>query len=469
MPSSLIDTRQDAHLHLKNLMTQNAANISGNTTNITSNTTNISNFRQTVLSGTATKSGTDKVYIPVSEYTACSTVPSLSNSMRLWCNGTFETLILTKDTGAGNNITVSVDKCLSGNNPSTGGNWTVVRTRAGVPYTAYSLFTIDLVADPNDNPITFLAGDYVRVSITDTLTNSSIVQATLSVLSRVWELSTFFTSDPNGMFEDNSGQNFNIQDSGTGTGKTGGFNSQNSSLYGSDKYLYFNGYDSAAELVHKYCPLPTSITPCVDVDYSIAKVDHWVEQGRYIRSKTLAQMDAPVSSWEQLKEITISWIAGSNDNGGDKPDMHRVNAGEPNQTGLPTDGYDGDYHSREDLYVQFFDNNDLPIGERFVLWKPKPDLTTAQLNPSRTGGHPPGTPNPFSVLLPLYTYPDAGGFSVGAVLPLNQYYFTATVINAAHFNTDLALAKFFVIRQTRHTSSSDNYGVNYVNLNFLSS
>jgi len=379
--------------------------------------------------------------------------------MRLWCNGTFKTLTLTKDIGGA--ITVSVDKCLSSDAPDVSGSWTTIWTETEAYASPYSLFS-KAVTDASENLFTFLAGDYVRVSITAASAAASIIEVSLSAIPLIWSESTFFSAGSNAIFEE-TGHNFIIASSGDGSGNNTGFKSTNSP-YSSPTYAFFAGKNEESTLVRRYCPLPISIAPCVDIDQSIAP-PYLNKLGRYIRSKTLAQMNVTVSSWKKLKNITISWIAGTGTNGADKPDLHRMNDGEPNQTGLPTDGYDGDYHSREDLYVEFFDNNDLPIGERFRLWKPKSDLTLAELNPSRPGGHPPGTPNPFSVHGVYYTYPDVGGLppTGGAS---DEKEFTTTIISAADFNTDLYFAKFFVIRQTRYTDVLDNYGVKYVNLEF---
>ena len=236
----------------------------------------------------------------------------------------------------------------------------------------------------------------------------------------------------NELFE-NTDHHISVVNSGTGNGKTGGFVSTNSP-YSSPTYALFGGTgtEDPYPLIQRHCPNePTSsISPCVDPDYSIVTPSYWKLQGRYMRSKTLAQMDVSPSSWEQLKEITITWIAGTNSNGGDRPDMHRFNEGDANKTGLPTDGADGDYHERESLYVEFFNHSDAPMGKRFYLWQPKRQLTLAELNPISDGGHPPGTPNPLSVLSTLYTYPDAGGLPASGGAASGSL-FTTTVISAA--------------------------------------
>jgi hypothetical protein len=267
---------------------------------------------------------------------------------------------------------------------------------------------------------------------------------------------TYFSvgASSNRIFHD-IGHHYNIVSSGSGTGKTGGFNSS-SSPFGSPAYASFGGTSDPdpLELSQRYCPNhPTSsLSPCVDPDDTIVTELEWNKQGRYIKSKTLAELNVTPVSWGRLKDITITWIAGSGTNGGDKPDIFAFNAVSPNQTGLPTDGPMGDYRCRENLYVQFFNWNNLPMGSRFILWKTKPDLILTDLNANTPGGHSPVTPNPWSAE-PTIVYPSTE--------------FTTTVISAAEFNIDLSLAKFFVIRQTRHTALLDNYGIKYVNLEFV--
>ena len=268
--------------------------------------------------------------------------------------------------------------------------------------------------------------------------------------------STYFSvgASSNSIFQD-VGHHYDIVSSGSGAGNAGGFKSVNSP-FGSPAYASFGGTSDPdpLDLSQRYCPnqATSSVTPCVDPDYAIVTELEWNKQGRYIKSKPLAELNVSPVSWGRLKNITITWIAGSGANGGDKPDIFAFNAGSANQTGLPTDGPMGDYRCRENLYVQFFDWNNLPIGKRSILWKTKPDLTLAALNANTPGGHTVGTPNPWSAD-PTNEYPSSE--------------FTTTVINAEEFNTDLASAKFFVIRQTRHTALLDNYGIKYVNLEFV--
>ena len=201
------------------------------------------------------------------------------------------------------------------------------------------------------------------------------------------------------------------------------------------------------------CPSTLHITP----DPSVVLQSNWSIQGRYLRSKNFKDMRLSpkplypggdlqttnvghfVKSWEQLIDIKITWIAGNNTNGGDRPDLHAFNISSTNPV--------GDYRTPENLYVQFFDHNNQAMGQEIGLWKPKRDLTPAEAaayaaNPNIN----PWTP------IPLNTY------------PLNV--FTETTISSSDFNIDLSLANFFIIRQLRHTDKWDNYAVKHVEINF---
>ena len=198
---------------------------------------------------------------------------------------------------------------------------------------------------------------------------------------------------------------------------------------------------------------------------SIVSNSNWWRQGRYLRSKTIAELDIHqyVSGWKDMEEMTVVWIAGNNNNGGDKPDMHTFNNSNcpssnplcialsgnqayPNQTGLPTDTIGGDYKMRENLYIQFFDSSKNPVGGRVYLWKTKRDLTAAELLANTPTTLNPWTPIP------------------GNVYPSDK--FAATTIKKSQFSNQLSNASFFVIRQERHTAKLDNYGVKFVSMTF---
>ena len=178
--------------------------------------------------------------------------------------------------------------------------------------------------------------------------------------------------------------------------------------------------------------------------------------GRYLRSKTLGEMNLSkkigpttlrVTSWSQLVEMTVHWIAGNGSNGGDKPDVKPIHGSlvPPN-----------DFRTSEDLGVEFFDANKGPIGTPRVLFAPKREPTAAEvafaaaqipaISQYSTIGIPPNLPpNP----LKIYSG--------------NQ--FTTTTIKASEFG-NLLHSTFFVIGQPRHTDILDNYGIKHVRLKF---
>lgn len=209
------------------------------------------------------------------------------------------------------------------------------------------------------------------------------------------------------------------------------------------------------------CPSTLHVTP----NAAIVPQSDWGKKGRYLRSKSVGEMvinpqemypggqlqptsDAELlKNWNQLIDMKITWIAGNNNNGGDRPDMHAFNSDDPNQTGLPTEGPLGDYRNTESLYVQFFDHNNLAMGQEFALWKTKRDPTPAEI----------------ATALADPTLNAWSSISVN-IYPSNV--FTETTIGAADFGIDLSQAKFFIIRQYRHTDKWDNYAIKHVELNF---
>ena len=192
---------------------------------------------------------------------------------------------------------------------------------------------------------------------------------------------------------------------------------------------------------------------------------NWNKRGRYIISKPLSSMairfggnQYKVSSWNQLKTMTIVWIAGSNDNGGDRPDVGAainynstiVSDGGPpytfNWAAVPP------LRTREDLFVDFLDEDYNSLGIR-NLWKTKPDPTLAQLLEARTitPAHPNGQ-SVWSLVGSTFTYPDDK--------------FTTTTIDASSLDIDLTKVKYFAIRQYYNTHYLDTFGVKYVQLDF---
>ena len=172
-------------------------------------------------------------------------------------------------------------------------------------------------------------------------------------------------------------------------------------------------------------------------------------QGRFIQSKTLSEMNigkqkgnskTKISSWEQLEEITIVWIAGNGSNGGDKPDVKKINSGFNEIYG---------FRKPERLSIEFFDvANKCMSNSRKILFDTKErDPTQAEIA-SALAAPPPNS---------IY-----GNIS-SIIYQGNK--FTTSVIKASEFG-DLSKASTFVIGQPRHTSILDNYGIKFVSLKF---
>ena len=190
-------------------------------------------------------------------------------------------------------------------------------------------------------------------------------------------------------------------------------------------------------------------------------------QGRYLRSKPIKELNLPtiksaenkdihIKSWDDLAELKIVWIAGNNKNGADAPDVQEWMA----SAGIV-------YPRRpEDLYVEFYDANNLPVGSEIILWKTKREPTQAEHAAAvniptsaysfyyfnnvhyKYGLQP---ISPFYTSEPLNWAPDG------------KYWSMATIDTS---RLDLKTASFFIIKQRRHTALLDNYGVKHVELKF---
>jgi hypothetical protein len=292
--------------------------------------------------------------------------------------------------------------------------------------------------------------------------------------------SYFNPNQENGIFNMAGAQKVNIVPSGTGLGYGGaagtvplfvpphygnyaghvstnygmvGFNSQNEP-YKSDHYASLSDNQQLG-IIKTSSPWPTFVSD-----------DIWNKRGRYIISKPLSSMNIRfgenpnlVSSWSQLKTMTIVWIAGSNDNGGDRPDVgtavnYQTTIVAPPLPSPPIFNWATvpPLRTREDLFVDFLDEDYNSLGIR-NLWKTKPDPTLAQLLQARTLT----ALNPFgqsvwSLVGSTFTYPDDK--------------FTTTTINASSLNIDLTKVKYFAIRQNYNTAYLDTFGIKYVQLDF---
>lgn len=135
------------------------------------------------------------------------------------------------------------------------------------------------------------------------------------------------------------------------------------------------------------------------------------------------------------------WCAGNNENGGDKPDVKKIN-----------DNILQEWQSfrvAENLGIEFYDNNNNCIGNPITLWATKREPTADEYITAFIANISPFDAASFGNPLQLY---------IG-----NQ--FTTTVIKREAFG-NLNNASFFTIGQPRHTDTKDNYGVKYVGLKF---
>jgi len=167
----------------------------------------------------------------------------------------------------------------------------------------------------------------------------------------------------------------------------------------------------------------------------------WNHATRYLISKHISSINIEgVSSWDQLKNVTITWIAGDNTNGGDKPDVKAF-------SDVSLNGWQWvpPLRRAENLSAEFLDEDFNSIA-KVDLWKTKQDPTTAEILAAVAAG--------VSVYasLPSYTY-------VGTS-------FTSTTINYDSFGVSLINAKYFLIRQAGNTGRLDNYGVSDVRFDF---
>ena len=272
---------------------------------------------------------------------------------------------------------------------------------------------------------------------------------------------TNFASGANKIFvEGNSNHHINIVTSGTGTGNAGGFDS---SMYplSTQYYAAFTGTGTQDPntLHQNYHP----------------GLDQFVSsQGRYLRSKPIKELNLPtiksaenkdihIKSWDDLAELKIVWIAGRSfkpsdnlpANGADSPDVREWMS----SAGIV-------YPRRpEDLYVEFYDANNLPVGSEIILWKTKREPTPAEYAFAATSTTLSAyDTTQFNNI--LYKYGDPSPFYTSEPLnwALDGKFWSMATIDTSRF--DLKTASFFIIKQRRHTGLLDNYGVKHVELKF---
>ena len=160
-------------------------------------------------------------------------------------------------------------------------------------------------------------------------------------------------------------------------------------------------------------------------------------------SKKIGPVTLRVTSWSQLVEMTVCWIAGNNDNGGDRPDVKPIYG---DSWFAPSD-----FRTQEDLGVEFFDANNGPVGTPRVLFAPKREPTPTEVAFAA------------AQIPPISQYDEVTFGNPTEIYSGNQ--FTTTTIKASEFG-NLLHSTFFVIGQPRHTALLDNYGIKHVSLKF---
>jgi len=274
--------------------------------------------------------------------------------------------------------------------------------------------------------------------------------------------SVFAPGQPNRMFED-SAHHVLIVPSGSGQGKPHpssfgtllggaqqwhhpvGQNSSNLGIVGFDSLSrpYPAPYYASFSNTGDSDPHQLHATP----DAAIVSQAYFSQKGRYLKSRSLRSIipDTGNIEYDILDSISVTWIAGNGNNGGDTPDIFAFNANANNSTGLATDGPLGDFRGGENLYVQLFSKDNQPLGVPVFLWKTKPDPTAAQLAAAAAD-------------------PNINVWSINPVTLYPSREFTTTVIPVSEFQATPGVDDFFVIRQTAHTAFLDNYGVKHVEL-----
>lgn len=274
---------------------------------------------------------------------------------------------------------------------------------------------------------------------------------------------TFHSSSENTMFNMGLSHHIDVVHSGTGLGNPGagsiGTVNGPNGLQGfkSNNYPEPTSQYAALSLSGNAYPIPyVSMRDNNEAHRTLLQLPNGTSlygwetgAGRYLHSKTLCEMNLTrkvgsatlcVTSWSQLVEMTVYWISGNNDNGGDRPDVKPIYG-----SLLPPN----DFRTSEDLGVEFFNVNYGPVGTPRVLFAPKREPTAAEVATAAAQSISQYDTTAFNNPLKIY----------------NSKQFTTTTIKAAEFGS-LKGADFFVIGQPRHTHILDNYGIKYVSLKF---
>ena len=262
------------------------------------------------------------------------------------------------------------------NRPTNGGT---KKQGTGASTSKRSLFVLGNVAHRASPPTSI---EKRKISTTNQLGSYSFIPSadgssnkfrnyTTTIVSNFQNTGNFDT-DPffNTVFDHKS---IDICNNGTGTGSSGGFISQAGDEYSSPYYASTGGQRDSS-IINPFPPIPEHTD--LDVFYLPDNSGNLHTQGRNLVSNTIpgvinagpsaSQHEGGVVSDYAIKKIKVSYIPGTNNNGGDKPDMF---------TNLKL----GRLTSPENLYLEFFDKTYNKVGERHILFETKEALTDAEM------------------------------------------------------------------------------------------
>jgi hypothetical protein len=251
-----------------------------------------------------------------------------------------------------------------------------------------------------------------------------------------------------------------------------GFNSQlksNTGEIGSPYYL---------SLSHEEPPHGTGIVGIITTDSPDKRVlqsitdESWNQRGRYLLSKPLSEIGKDkIFSWNRLKSMTITWIAGNGENGGDAPDVNGFTTNPPYELVDPNGHQINNtnrimappFRSGEGLYVELLDAEYNSLS-KVDLWRSMDVPTTEIIQRAIHGIGPiPGLPDPTA---PFSFAKITGPFNPDSPYKatIHKYIgdkFTTTTINASAFG-NVSNVSYFAIRQSFNTHQLDTYGVKNV-------
>jgi len=171
MPRNYQRTIQQAIINNSNKSSSNSNDNDTNRDSIAVNTTALSRISHEVLNVTVVNTSISTVYIPVIGGQTTSGTLGITNVIRLFGNGKMRKLILTKDTGTAEILSVTVRRCPENRSPTDDVNFIDIGSSSG-RYSAFTLITINLSE-------VVVAGDYINISIRDGYSGTSNIQVKL--------------------------------------------------------------------------------------------------------------------------------------------------------------------------------------------------------------------------------------------------------------------------------------------------